>query len=180
MIRMQQVHGNKVVVVDKKDDGKIVSGCDAIVTNIPKVKLSVRVADCLPIFVSAGNSVGLIHAGWRGLSRGIIKETTDLMKQKFDLNPENTAIFIGPHICQKHYEVKSDVSDNFEGYAEVLLKKNDKIFLDLAQVAKLQFEALGISNIKIDKTCTFEDRDLFSYRRDKTELRNVYVFGLDI
>ena len=71
MVSMQQVHGSGVFLVDHNDDGKIIKGCDALISNDPGVILSVRVADCLPISVvdKKNRSIGLIHAGWRGFDK---------------------------------------------------------------------------------------------------------------
>jgi len=176
---MEQVHGSQVVRVSKKDDGKIIPNCDALITNDPAVKLCVRVADCLPIFVSdpTSNVKAVIHTGWRGLSKGIIKSAIKKMENQWKVENDKLRIFIGPHICQKHYEIKSDVVEKFKKYPKAIIQKDGKIFLDLAKVAKLQLLLLGIKkeNIKIDKRCTFEDPKLFSYRRNKTKERNLFT-----
>ena len=156
MIQMEQVHGNNVVRVSFADDGKTIPNCDALITNDPKVTLCVRVADCLPISVidKKGHSFGLIHAGWRGLENGIIKHTIELMQKELKIVNFKLKINIGPHICAKHYDQ------------------------DLAKNAVAQLVELGIKkeNIKIDSRCTFEDLSLFSYRRDKTDKRNIIAF----
>ncbi len=169
---MEQVHGNNVVLVDKNDIGRVVPNCDGLIINSPNVHLQIRVADCLPIFIKdlQNNAIGVVHAGWRGLESKVIKNAVNLMQEKFTSRPENLTVYIGPHICKKHYEVKSDVGDKFGG----------ELFLDLGKIAKEQFESLGVKNIEISKDCTFENKDLFSYRRDKTEKRNFYNFSLDI
>lgn len=175
---MEQVHGNRVVVVGKKDDGKTIKNCDALITSDAGVSLSVHVADCLPIFVTdeKGQVFGVIHAGWRGLAKGIIRETLLLMQKELRMKNEELIIFIGPHICKKHYEVKDDVYSKFLTFKGGSLK-GGRTFLDLGEIAKEQFVSLGVDpkNITIDPTCTFESKDLFSFRRgDKTD-RNLYI-----
>ena len=112
MIGMEQVHSNNVVRVSKTDDRKIIKNCDALISNNPKMVLYVRVADCLPILISdkKSQSFGIIHAGWRGLQKQIISNTICKMVKEFSSDPENLEVTIGPHICQKHYEIKDDVS----------------------------------------------------------------------
>jgi len=175
MIGMSQVHGNNVVRVSVKDDGKTIENCDALISNDPKVTLSVRVADCLPISVidEKSHSFGLIHAGWRGLEKEIIKKTIELMQKELKIKNSDLKIFIGPHICQKHYEVKNDVSKNFAEFPETVLQKDNKEYLDLAKIAELQLIRVGVKkqNIEISKDCTFEDLHLPSFRRDKTSER---------
>jgi len=183
MIKMQQVHGNRVVQVDIKDDGKTIKNCDALISNDPKVTLCVRVADCLPIFVTGekGQVIGLIHAGWRGLSQGIIKSTISKMENQWKVETGKLKIVIGPYICRKHYEVKEDVASNFL-HSGGLSYEGSRTFLDLAEVAREQFMGLGIKkeNIKVDKRCTFEDKDLFSFRGNGTSQRNIYTLSFPI
>lgn len=51
--------------------------CDAIFTSRPKQACVVLTADCLPIilFDKRMTKVAAIHAGWKGLSKGILEET---------------------------------------------------------------------------------------------------------
>lgn len=182
VVSMQQVHGNNVVAVTKKDIGKTIKECDGLVTNSPDVILRISVADCLPIFFSSENVAGLVHAGWRGLDNKIIQKTVILLNQKLKVKSENVSVYIGPHICQKHYEVKAEVSDKFNVYPKSILKQKNKLYLDLEWVAKEQLISLGIKaeNIKIDKDCTFENKKLKSYRRGDKSGRSVYLFGLNV
>lgn len=162
---MQQVHGNHVVRVFKSDSGKIIENCDGLITNDSTITLVVKTADCLPISIvdSENKAIGLVHAGWRGLQKEIIKNAINLMVKEFGSIPSNLKIEIGPHICKKHYEVKSDVSKFFDGQK----------YLDLGKTAINQLVDLKINpqNIEVDKRCTFENLDLPSYRRDKTIYR---------
>jgi copper oxidase (laccase) domain-containing protein len=89
-------------------------------------------------------------------------------------------ITIGPHICQKHYEVKNDVSSKFVKFPGAILRKDGKEFLDLAKIAEFQLIESGIKkeNIKTDKTCNFEDLSLPSYRRSKTSRRLIIKLSL--
>jgi polyphenol oxidase len=175
MIGMQQIHGNNVVRVSKKDEGKVIKNCDGLISNDPGVALSVRVADCLPISLidTKFHSFGLIHAGWRGLDKEIVKKAVQLMTKEFHLNPKDLEVSIGPHICQKHYEIKSDVSEEFTKYSGVVLQKNGKEYLDLSKVAEIQLINMGVKkeNVKISEDCTFEDLSLPSFRRDGTSER---------
>ncbi|KKQ48380.1 MAG: Multi-copper polyphenol oxidoreductase, laccase [Candidatus Shapirobacteria bacterium GW2011_GWE1_38_10] len=182
IIRMEQIHGNKVSFVGKKDKGTIIKKCDGLLTDDPEVVLSLRVADCLPIFMYSPttNSIGLIHAGWRGLYKGIINKAILALNKKFGTKAEDINIFIGPHICQKHYEVKNDVAEKFEQYPKALKKVRSKTHLDLGKVAKDQLIKSGINKdkIKFDRQCTFENKNLNSYRRGDLLARTDYLFRL--
>jgi len=181
-IEMDQIHGNRIILVSKKDNGKVVKKCDGMITNDPEATLSVHVADCLPIFFysPSTNSIGVVHAGWRGLYKGIIGKTVELMYKKFEAVPKDITTYIGPHICQKHYEIKNDVSVRFTRYSRAIKKSDGKIYLDLGRIAKDQLIESGISKIKIkiDEQCTFENMTLDSYRRGDLTKRTKYLFKL--
>ncbi len=174
-VEMRQVHGNKIVFVTKKDIGKAVE-CDGLITNDPEVTLAVKASDCLPIFFNdpITNSIGVVHAGWRGLENGIIKNA---VRRFGSLSAGRLIVYIGPHICQKHYEVKTDVSGKFQKYKNAIRKVRSKEFLDLAEVAVRQLIESGVKkeNITIDRTCTFEDRNFYSYRRGDKNERNIFL-----
>ena len=58
-----------------------------------------------------GSFVSAIHAGWRGLSTGVIEKTIK------KLSPiKNLIVWIGPHISQKYFEVGSEVKEIFLNY----------------------------------------------------------------
>jgi len=195
IIEMEQVHGNRVCFVKKNNKTKIntnnsnsdssvqiIKKCDGLVTDDPNVVLSIRVADCLPVFFYSPttNSIGLIHAGWRGLYKGIIGKTIELFRKKLKTESQELFVFIGPHICQKHYEVKIDVAKKFSKYPKAIKKIKGNIFLDIGEIAKKQLISLGVkkNNIKIDSTCTYETKSLDSFRRGDLKKRTKYLFSL--
>jgi copper oxidase (laccase) domain-containing protein len=60
-------------------------------------KLAVRTADCVPIVLLGDDSIGVVHAGWRGLAAGVIQATMAAM------GDVHTA-HVGPHIRAGCYE----------------------------------------------------------------------------
>lgn len=151
-------HGNKIKVISKRDAGKYFEGVDGLITKEKGITLALTCADCMPVafFNPLSNSIGLIHCGFRGLENGIIGKTIKVMKNKLRIKKEELIVYIGPHICKKHYR------------------------MDLSAATKKQLIAVGIKprNIKIDPDCTFEDRNLFSYRRGDSKCRNLYLLGM--
>ena len=174
VVDMGVIQSNNVAVVDDENAGSLMDGYDAIVTSSKNLPLALITADCLPIKIAdpVHGSIALVHAGWRGLSLGIIRNTSDTMQRSFGSHAWDFNVSIGPHICQEHYEVKEDVSSLFGG-KDVLKNEGKREYLDLAKAAVAQFKILGLSEskIKIDPRCTFEDNSLFSYRRNKTSER---------
>lgn len=129
-------------------------------------------ADCLPVLIAdiKNKRVAAVHAGWRGLSKGIIQKTLHAMKA----DPEHTSIWLGPAICQKNYEIGPEVKDAFlatdpKTEAHFLpSEKDNHFYVDLFGIAKLFLKQYGISKIYGGDYCTFSDSEnFFSYRRDK-------------
>ena len=142
---------------------------DASFTSRVGIVCGIMTADCLPVFVSKknGTMVGLAHAGWRGLVSGVIE---NLIKS-FNSDGDNLIVHLGPAISKNYFEVGEEVmrlylskNVNFE---RSFLIKNNKIYLDLYDAAKVIFEGLHINSISGGDRCTFhESEDFFSYRRD--------------
>ncbi|KKR89879.1 MAG: hypothetical protein UU39_C0023G0002 [Candidatus Woesebacteria bacterium GW2011_GWD1_41_12] len=178
-VGMLQIHGTKVVAVDKKDAEGSIENCDGLLTRNPNITLRISVADCIPLalFDPTTNSICLVHAGWRGLYKGIIGKAINLMVKKYGVDPSGVIAEIGPHICQKHYEIKSDVAVFFPGYPKAIKSIENRLFLDLAMVAKEQLIESGLKakKIIIDHQCTYEDALLPSYRRGDFKKR-IYYF----
>lgn len=168
-------HSDHVMIATKKDTGKFFEGYDAVITRDNNILLALTVADCLPIGIYDPKTQirALVHAGWRGLENGIIQKTI----QKIGGNAEELMVYIGPHICQKHYEIKTDVSVKFGKYKKSVKHIKGKIFLDLGDVAYTQLIKLGVKerHIFLDNNCNFESPDLFSFRRGDSKYRNLYL-----
>ncbi len=181
-VGMDQIHGSKVAVVSSKDKGKTIIGCDGLVTNDSAIFLKISVADCIPLalYDSVTNSIGLVHAGWRGLNMGIIENAILEMVKNFGVNPADLTVEIGPHICSLHYEVKEDVAALFSNYPKALKTIDEKTHLDLGEVAKQQLLRckVKIRNIKISGLCTYEDASLPSYRRGDYKNRIHYFLQI--
>ncbi len=182
-VSMFQIHSDTASVVSKINSGKVIKNCDGLVTNDPRISLRVSVADCIPLalFDPFTNSIGLVHAGWRGLDNKIIENTIKIMNKSFDVNPKNLIVEIGPHICPKHYEINTDVSSKFSSINNAVLKWRGKTCLDLSMIAKSQLEKCGVvkKNIAISKICTYENRSLASYRRGDRSKTNYFFLSLD-
>ena len=170
---MNQVHGTSVQVINDYVDEPI-ENTDALFTRSKKVSLAIMSADCLPIAIanSEGTKIALIHAGWRGLSSGIIEKTLKM----FDLDNKELKAWLAPCISQKEYEVGDDVYEAFITLDEASVKSfkklnSEKWLLDLQAQATRILEKFEVS-VSQSNYCTYNDEELFySYRRDKTDKR---------
>ncbi|MBI2011423.1 peptidoglycan editing factor PgeF [Candidatus Daviesbacteria bacterium] len=167
-ISVHQVHGNKVLVVSNNDLGKSEKEADAIITKEPNIFLLIGSADCLAISFSdpKNKTIGLSHAGWRGLDKKIIKQTIFKMKQHFKTDPRDLIIEISPSIGPCHYGNLS--LKNKKSWEKYFSKDADNSKgLDLWQAAKDQLTKEGVpdKNIANLKVCTFDNKNYFSNRR---------------
>jgi YfiH family protein len=144
---------------------------DASFTSQPNRICVVLTADCLPILITnkQGTSVAAIHAGWRGLSSGIIEKTLQALQQP----AEDLLVWLGPAIGPQKFEVGKDVYDEFTGrHAESIAAfkphAEGKWLANLYELAKIRLNLQGINQIYGGDYCTFtQDEMFFSYRRDQ-------------
>lgn len=185
IVSARQIHGNKIKKVSKNNKGKIIQNADGLMTNEKGITLSIRTADCLSIFIfdSKKNVIALLHAGWRGLESNIVGKSIKKLIKEFGSDAKDIVVGIGPGIGICHFEVKEDVKDKFKKYKNAIERKNERIFINLKQIALEQLLKEGIKekNIEINPDCTYhENEKYYSFRRDKMiPLKtNLSVMGL--
>lgn len=170
---MNQVHGKSVGIINNFSNEPI-PNTDALFTKSNKVSLAIMSADCLPVAITntEGTEIALLHAGWKGLSSGIIQETLKIF------NTENKGLksWLAPCISQMKYEVGIDVYEAFMNLDEESVKNfqqvdSKKWLFDLkAEAARVLINL----NVQVFQSnyCTYTDKDMFySYRRNKTDKR---------
>ncbi len=151
---LKQIHGPDVIRITEHDfisANLPIAVADGMITREPDVALVIRTADCLPLFFHSGTEgehslVGVIHCGWRGLSRGILPRAIDLIsflveqmkREKQDVDP-NITVFPGPYICPSTYEVGHEVAAQFP-IIEQKRSARGRPLLDLYKNAALQLE----------------------------------------
>ena len=161
-----QTHSTNVIFSNLPGE---IDNCDGVFTTNPRIICLIKVADCMPIYFAHQNKsvYGIVHAGWRGLTNGILNATSILLKQnKQNLN--NFDIFIGPSIQNCCFEISTDIVDNFSRRF-IKPKGPGKFLVDLQKMAFEILSSLGFNKnkIKISSECTFcLKEDYYSYRRD--------------
>lgn len=144
---------------------------DASFTNKANQVCAVITADCLPILLTdkEATHVVAIHAGWRGLSQGIIEQTIAALS----LAPQEIIAWLGPAIGPKKYEVGDDVYEAFtrkhpESARGFYALKSHKWLADLYTLAKIRLNEQGVLEVYGGDFCTYTQKDMFySYRREK-------------
>jgi hypothetical protein len=189
LVRPEQTHSTNIVVVEKVKKGQSIlkiPNCDGVITDIPKVLLSVITGDCVPIiFFDTENKItGLSHQGWKG-SFNLLAEQMVQKLVMFGAEKTNIVTLVGPAICGNCYAVSeqryNDFVDKFFPYRSVAMKKeNNNFYIDLKRLNVEQLLSTGIleKNIHISPYCTYEKQKLFySFRRDtKDEFGEIVSF----
>ncbi len=160
---LKQVHGTQVVDLDRSAD---VEGDAAITVSRNRV-CAIRVADCMPVlFVDEKATViGAAHAGWRGMSGGVLEATIAAMR----VPGERLIAWLGPAIGPKVYEVGDEVRAAFKEKDAFSPTRPGHWLLDLYAVARRRLREHGVERIYGGGYCTYSDPARFhSYRRDGT------------
>ncbi len=164
---LRQVHGTRVVAASDIDAEP---EADACIATTPDTVCAVLTADCLPVLFAStdGKAVAAAHAGWRGMSAGILEATIDA----FSCEPGQLVAWLGPAISQQAFEVGDEVREQFVAHdsaAAAAFKVNaaGRWQADLYRLARLRLNQRGVTAIFGGDRCTFtENAVFFSYRRD--------------
>ena len=177
---LKQIHG--IAVSTPVTRNAFIGGpfeADASVTNIPNEVLSILTADCMPVLFASknGDVIGAAHAGWRGLSGGILENTIREMRALSDsLLPQDIAVWMGPAIGPTAFEVGEDVLEAFSDQSQAILSEAfkpiegspGKYWANLYLLAQDRLRSVGIEQIFGADFCTVGDPvNFYSYRRDK-------------
>jgi YfiH family protein len=162
---LRQVHGTHVAIDPAPGEPE----ADAAVTRARGVVLAIQTADCLPVLFcnDDGSAIGAVHAGWRGLSAGVLENTLAAMK-----GPRETIVaWFGPAIAAPSYEVGAEVRDAFlardpAAASAFTATRPGHWLCDLYELARQHLRADGVTRIFGGDLDTFTDPRLHSYRRD--------------
>jgi purine-nucleoside/S-methyl-5'-thioadenosine phosphorylase / adenosine deaminase len=181
---LQQVHGTRVVQADAAAPLQEADACVARETGQVCV---VMIADCLPVLLCdrAGTTVAVAHAGWRGLSAGVLESTIAAM----GCAPAELLAYLGPAIGPEAFEVGGDVLDAFTRAQPrarecfrakpVPAGASRKWLADLYGLARQRLASAGLRALYGGAGCTFsEPRRFFSHRRDRRTGRQAALIWL--
>jgi hypothetical protein len=166
---LRQVHGIDVVRFDDRIDTDEITA-DAAVTSTPEVVLAILTADCLPVVFAAddGQEIAAAHAGWPGLSAGMLEATVAAMRTP----PERLMAWIGPAAGPTRYEIGADVRDRFLAWGPAVESAFEPTRpghwrVDLPEIARMRLARVGVNRVYGGELCTISDpQRFFSHRRD--------------
>ncbi|HZF31613.1 MAG TPA: peptidoglycan editing factor PgeF [Gammaproteobacteria bacterium] len=165
---LEQVHGSTVLDLDRQ--GSALPPADGAVTARAGTVCAVLTADCLPVLLCdrAGRRVGVAHAGWRGLLRGVLPAAVAAL----DSDPSDLLAWLGPAIAPDAYEVGADVRDAYlavdaSAAAHFAPNGRGRWQADLYGLARASLAAAGVAAVFGGDFCTFaESGRFFSHRRE--------------
>jgi YfiH family protein len=136
---------------------------DGLWTDEPGLPVLAFAADCVPIALlrrSGPPAVAVVHAGWRGLSEGVVEAGVEA------LGP-NVAAVVGPAIGRCCYEVGPEVSGLFD---DDLTASGH---LDLRGAAERRLLRAGVASVDHVDLCTRCHSELFFSHRRSGPVRGV-------
>ena len=179
---LDQVHGNDVATIRAEPSAP--PRADAAVSAWPGVPLVVMVADCAPIALVANAwsddaSIGVVHAGWQGLRRGVVTAAVGAMR---DLGARDVQALVGPCIGPGRYEFGAgDLATLVEQFGAGVASTTEwgTPALDLPAMVRVALERAGVTSVVESGVCTASSTEYFSYRRDGVTGRQAVVAVLD-
>jgi polyphenol oxidase len=179
-----QMHGAEVRVVLTAAEAQPTPGvlgetqyCDVLVSNVPRVLVGVKTADCVPILVGdpISGAFAAVHAGWRGTVVSVVRRAIEQMQEQYGAKPWNLRAAIGPAANLCCYEVGAEVIEQFTDqfpHSQMLFAatRDGHARIDLQTANREQLVSAGLTpdRIHVAPLCTMERTDLFfSYRREK-------------
>lgn len=175
---LKQTHSTNVFVLDHAPDNQITlfqQEGDAIITREKSIGIGVVTADCLPLFLvdSHHEAIGVIHAGWRGLSKKIITATMNKMQNTFNTTASDLQVYCGPSALVCCYEVQPDFLHYFSDDAlekNIIEKRDDKLFFNTRKAAVCELLDNQVLSNRIDVThniCTICTPNFCSVRKQQ-------------
>jgi YfiH family protein len=167
VVWMNQVHGDRVEVVDEPRDSAV-DDTDALVTSTPRLALAVVTADCVPVLMADDRAgvIAAVHAGRVGAQRGVVTRAVEAMLG-LGAQVGDISVLLGPAVSGRNYEVPAAMADEVEAAlpGSRTTTAAGTPGLDLRSGIACQLRDLGVTSIDVDPRCTVADQSLFSHRR---------------
>ena len=159
-----QVHGIDVRALREppaEDDRALQT--DGQATRLTGVAPTVFVADCLPVALSSGDGVAMLHAGWRGLAGGILERGVATLRGLGARGDVHAAIGPGAGPCC--YEAGEEVHAAFGDLGPAVRNGRN---VDLKAIATARLREAGVEEVHDAGMCTIcgDPALFFSHRRD--------------
>src|SRR5437867_12517190 len=100
MMKLRQVHSDRVVNIQDTSAATDAVEGDAAVTALKGAVLAVQTADCVPILIADSHrtAVAAAHAGWRGTAARIVDSTVARLRAEFGPDAKGVVAAADPHL----------------------------------------------------------------------------------
>ncbi|MEA2931307.1 MAG: purine-nucleoside/S-methyl-5-thioadenosine phosphorylase / adenosine deaminase [Actinomycetota bacterium] len=172
---LRQVHGDRVVRVTAPGEaaGAV---ADAAVCATPGCAIAVLSADCAPVVLDSPEGVfGVAHAGWVGLTAGILERTVEEMRA---MGATEIRAALGPCIRAECYEFGPDDLDRVAhrlGDGVRATSASGTPALDLPAGVRAALARAGVHRLDDIGVCTACSADHFSWRSRGEQQRQATV-----
>jgi YfiH family protein len=183
LVLLDQMHQDGILVLREPmetTDARL--EYDAMITDVPRVFLGIRTADCLPILIvdQRKKVIAAVHAGRQGTALRITAQVIRKMKDVFDCHPHDLLVAMGPSIGACCYEIDERVFQaGWEPFATS--RGHGKWMLDLTRINidQVRNEGMDPRQISWIHLCTCCHHSLFfSYRKEGRTGRQLSFIGM--
>ncbi len=172
---VRAVHGDAVVRVTRPGEG-VGAVADAIVCNAPGCAIAILSADCPSVVFDSPEGVfAVAHAGWVGLTAGVLERTVDEMRA---LGATEIVAVLGPCIRVECYEFGPDDLDRVArrlGDGVRSTSASGAPALDLAAGVRAALGRAGVDRLHDVGVCTACSPDHYSWRARAEQERQATV-----
>lgn len=183
----RQNHGTAIQVVQPgslqpgETIGTVPEAADALITDLPGVRLLIQTADCQAVMLVDPNAkvVANVHCGWRGSVADIIGKTVGRMADEFGCRPEDMIAAIGPSLgpcCAEFVNYRREIPEALWPFRVAAHH------FDFWEISRHQLirAGLGADNVVCAGICTRCNPHLFfSYRQARETGRFATLIGWD-
>jgi YfiH family protein len=170
LVYVNQVHGKQILVLRQHDFHGLRDpvNADAMITDIPRLGLMVKQADCQGILLFDPNKgvVANVHCGWRGNVINILKSVVQKMTSDFGCIAADLTAAIGPSLgpcCSEFVDYEQIFPETFRRF---MIRD---AYFDLWGISRYQLLEAGLKNghIEVAGICTCCRSEMFySYRAE--------------
>ncbi|MCD7894707.1 MAG: peptidoglycan editing factor PgeF [Erysipelotrichaceae bacterium] len=195
MVAPQQQHTTNFRKVSSSDGGRgmldkadAFESCDGLYTKDKDLWLWTFHADCCPVllYCEDQNIVAAIHSGWKGTVNEIVGKVAKHLIENEYCDPDYMYAYIGPSLEQRNFEARDDIIDlvkqmSFDTHEFYMNHYDGTYHLNSKGLIKQQLLNLNVNeeHITTSPYCSLEDKELlYSYRRDKSQNRNITMIRL--
>jgi hypothetical protein len=173
-VYLRQVHGARVVRINREMADAEPVEADAAFTTESGVACTIQVADCMPVLLAApnGRAVAAAHAGWRGLAGGVVEAALAALCDAAACAPAEVVAWLGPCIGPGEFEVGAEVVEALGGDPRCFVPRRRpdgrmRWLANLPQLGRDRLAARGVAQVSGGTRCTVADSSrFFSFRRD--------------